>query len=138
MLWAAEGSEGMTNPPPGMEQIQQKYGTLEEQQVNEDSINAYYKEAIRIRNTYPEIARGTQTAVELADGDLIVIAKTYEGAVTYVVVNNSEETKTVELTGTPMEGTKLVDKLVTMPSTQDITLKGDTLTLPAYGVCILK
>ncbi|MBQ8822758.1 MAG: hypothetical protein IJZ82_08960, partial [Lachnospiraceae bacterium] len=105
-----------------------------------DSIYNYYKNAIAIRNKYPEIARGSQSAVTLSDGDIIVIAKTYGEEVTYVVANNSEAESKVSLTGSELAGCKVKSSLVTTPSTQkgSISLSGDTLTLPPFGVCILK
>lgn len=140
MRWTTDDGEGMTNPPPNMDKIQQKYGTVEEQINNVDSIYNYYKNAIAIRNTYPEIARGSQSAVTLSDGDIIVIAKEYEEKTTYVVINNSEVEKQIDLTGTKLEGTKLKSMLVVTPSTQEesITLKKNQLSMPGYGVCILK
>lgn len=140
MRWTVDDGEGMTNPPPNMEKVVQKYGTLEEQKESTDSIYQYYKNAIAIRNTYPEIARGEQRAVTLADGDLIVIAKEYEGKTTYVVINNCEEAKTIDLNGTELEGAKLKDSLVTMPSTQSesTVLKNNQLEMPGLGICILK
>ena len=139
MRWA-EDEEGMTNPPPNMGSVKQKYDYLDVQEKDKDSVNNYYKEGIRIRNTYPEIARGAQTAVELSDGDMIVIAKTYEGNVTYVVANNSAESKTLDLTGTVLEGLTMVDFLVTLPSGQkkEISYKKNVLEIPGFGVAILK
>ncbi|MBQ9141666.1 MAG: hypothetical protein IJX63_07725, partial [Lachnospiraceae bacterium] len=140
MRWTADDGEGMTNPPPDMDKIQQKYGTVEEQIDDVDSIYNYYKNAIAIRNTYPEIARGSQKAVTLNDGDMIVIAKEYEGETTYVVINNSDEEKKIDLSGTVLEGTKLKDTLVVTPSEQEesIILKKNQLSMPGLGVCILK
>ncbi len=140
MRWTSDEGEGMTNPPPNMDKLQQKYGTVEEQLADEDSIYNYYKNAIAIRNTYPEIARGSQKAIALSDGDMIVIAKEYEGETTYVVINNSEEEKQIDLSGTVLEGTKLKSTLVVTPGTQkeSITLKKNQLSMPGFGVCILK
>ena len=140
MRWAAEGSEGITDPPPNMGDVKQKYDTLDIQMEDGDSIYNYYKNAIAIRNKYPEIARGSQSAVTLSDGDIIVIAKTYGEEVTYVVANNSEAESKVSLTGSELAGCKVKSSLVTTPSTQkgSISLSGDTLTLPPFGVCILK
>lgn len=140
MRWTADDGEGMTNPPPNMDKIQQKYGTVEEQIDDVDSIYNYYKNAIAVRNTYPEIARGSQKAITLADGDIIVIAKEYGEETAYVIINNSEVEKQIDLTGTQLEDTKLKSTLVVTPSTQEdsIILKKNQLRMPGFGVCILK
>ncbi len=140
MRWTVEEGKGMTTPPLDMDSIVQKYGTVEEQIDDADSIYSYYKNAIAIRNTYPEIARGSQKAVTLTDGDIIVIAKEYEGETTYVVINNSEEEKQIDLTGTQLEGTRLKSTLVVTPSTQEdsITLKKNRLSMSGFGIGILK
>ena len=140
MQWTTADGEGMTNPPPNMDKVQQKYGTVEEQINDADSIYSYYKNAIALRNTYPEIARGSQKAVTLSDGDIIVIAKEYEGETAYVVINNSEDEKQIDLKGTALEDTKLKSTLVVNPSVQaeSITLKKNQLSMPGLGICILK
>lgn len=140
MRWSAdETAEGMTNPPPNMESVKQKYDTLDVQMEDVDSIYNYYKKAIAIRNKYPEIARGEQTYEALPDGDIIVMGKVYEEKTTYVVCNNSEVTKTIDIQGTALEGAKLADSLVVTPSEAEaVSLDGTTLVLPPFGVCVLK
>lgn len=140
MRWGEDGSEGMTNPPPNMGDVKQKYDTVDIQMEDVDSIYNYYKNAISIRNKYPEIPRGSQSGVTLEDGDIIVIAKSYGEEVTYVVANNSETEKNIALSGTVLEGCKIKSSLVTTPSVQEgsVALSGDTLSLPPFGVCIMK
>ena len=140
MRWGEDGSEGMTNPPPNMGSVKQKFDTLDVQMEDADSIYNYYKNAIAIRNMNPEIPRGSQSAVVLEDGDIIVIAKTYGEDVIYVVANNSEADKSIALSGTELEGCKVKNSLVTNPSTQEgsIAVSGDILTLPPFGVCIME
>lgn len=140
MRWSAdETAEGMTTPPPNMEAVKQKYDTLDVQMENVDSIYNYYKNAIAIRNKYPEIARGEQTYEELADGDIMVMGKVYEGQITYVVYNNSENTKTIDLTQTALEGKKIYDSLQVTPSTeQEAYLENNELTLLPFEICIIK
>ena len=140
MRWAAGGSEGITDPPPNMGDVKQKYDTLDVQMEDKDSIYHYYKNTIAIRNKYPEIARGSQSAVVLSDGDIIVIKKSYNDGVVYVVANNSETEKSVSLAGSELAGCKIKSSLVTTPSAQEgsIALEGEVLTLPPFGVCIMK
>ena len=140
MRWSSdESAQGMTNPPPNMDNVKQKYDTLDVQMEDIDSIYSYYKNAIAIRNKYPEIARGVQTYEELTDGDIIVMGKVYEEKTTYIVVNNSEEEKTIDLTGTALEMKELADTLSVLPSAEKTAaLEGNVLVLPAFETCILK
>ena len=103
------------------------------------SIYNYYKNAIAIRNKYPEIARGEQTYEELPDGDIMVMGKVYEGQITYVVYNNSETIKTIDLTQTALDGKKIYDSLQVMPSMeQESVLENNELTLLPFEICIIK
>ena len=140
MRWSSdESAKGMTNPPPNMDNVKQKYDTLDVQMEDADSIYSYYKNAIAIRNKYPEIARGVQTYEELTDGDIIVMGKVYEEKTTYIVVNNSEEEKTIDLTGTALAGMTLEETLSVQPSAEKTAvLEGNVLVLPAFETCIMK
>ena len=75
MQWSSDASaEGMCKGPDGMESIKMTNGSLEDQQDDPDSIYNYFKQAIRLRNRYPEIARGIAANVEnLSDKNLSLI-----------------------------------------------------------------
>ena len=67
-----------------MESIKMTNGSLEDQQDDPDSIYNYFKQAIRLRNRYPEIARGIAANVEnLSDKNIAAITKTYDGKTTF-------------------------------------------------------
>lgn len=140
MYFTSEESPGTPKAPPGMDAVEQKYGSLEEQEGQPGSIYCYYRKAMYLRNTYPEIARGRQRAVELSDGDIIVIAKEYQDAVTYVVINNSPDGKELDLSGTELSGRRLADSLLVTYGEEGLqpSVSGDELTVPGFGVCILK
>ena len=55
-------SEGMCKGPKAMDYFKMKYPALDEQIKDPDSIYNYFKAAIRLRNTYPVVARGKTTA----------------------------------------------------------------------------
>ncbi|MCR4991391.1 MAG: alpha amylase [Lachnospiraceae bacterium] len=64
---------------------------VNEQNEDPDSILNYYKHALKIRNTYPEIARGSITILdEATDGNKAVIIKSWNNEKIAVLYNNSK------------------------------------------------
>ena len=76
--------------------------------TDEDSIFNYYREAIRVRNNFPVIARG-QTVVDeaLSDDRILVITKTsgdYDDVT--LVYNFADEERTLDLSGKDLKKIK--------------------------------
>ena len=138
MVWSATDQTGMTMGPKDADKgVEMNFPAVDEQILDESSLLNYYKRALRIRNENPEIARGTIEKVEaLCDGHQAAITKTYNGSVIGIVYNTSEESMTVDLTGTELEnmtirGYLTVDK-------EEVLLEEHTLDMPARSICILK
>ncbi len=71
MQWESADAAGMCQGPKDMEKFDMTYPSLMEQASDPYSIYNYYKKAIRLRNTYPVIARGkTQPVEALSDDDI--------------------------------------------------------------------
>lgn len=106
MYWSKNSSaEGMCCGPQDMDAVKMKYDSLEEQIGEESSIYQYYKAAIRLRNTYPEIARGkTEFVEEISDDWICAIKKKYEGSEMLLLMNISAEEKIVDVTGVTVNG----------------------------------
>ncbi len=64
-------SEGMCKGPKAMDYFKMKYPALDEQTKDPYSIYNYFKAAIRLRNTYPVVARGKTTALQELSGQNI-------------------------------------------------------------------
>lgn len=80
-------SAGMCKGPKAMDYFKMKYPALDEQTTDPFSIYNYFKKAIRLRNTYPVVARGTTTMVkELSDQDICAFTRsvTQEEAQNYL------------------------------------------------------
>ncbi|WP_026665721.1 alpha-amylase family glycosyl hydrolase [Butyrivibrio sp. FC2001] len=146
MQWAAEGTEGMTKGPSGMDSLKMSYGSLEEQKDDPDSIYNYYKKAIHIRNGFPAIARGKCTILEGLSGDRNVVwikdgtdkvPEGTKGAKVLIAFNNGDEPAEIDLSKDQgADGYRnLATTLVT--GEEDITLEGDILTVPSFGIAIL-
>lgn len=135
MYWSMDAeTEGMCDGPKDMDSVKMKYESLEEQAVDGNSIYTYVKEIIKLRNAYPEIARGNVELDESASNENICcIRKVYEGEEAVIVYNISEENQTVELSE---EGLTMAGTLLT--GTEPVELDGTKLEMPAYSVAILK
>ena len=140
MQWAKDGSAtGMCKGPKDMEEFEMMYGTLEEQAEDKNSIYNYYKDAIKLRHSFPVIARGK---TKLYDGFENLDSETvsaftrnmpddsYESVL--VVINTSENNISQKL---GKDYTKLGSFLVT--GEEDVTIKDGMLNIPSFGIAIL-
>ena len=152
------GAVGMCDGPADMESFDMIYPGLDEQESDPYSIYNYFKAAIRLRNTYPVIARGKTQAVEELSGDRLGAfvrflddsdekdksdAQSGEG-VNYgpesllVLINNGEEETEVELSKWSgiSDSPKLCYQLLV--SEEEVSLTGTTVTLPAYSIAVIE
>ncbi len=137
MYWSEfAGAEGICAGPVDMDDITQEFPSLESQMKDTYSIYWYYRNAFHIKNMYPEIARGIVEAVEVEDGDVCAIKKTYEGETIYILFNLAAKETTVTLSKEQHSYNGLVAALEI--DENKVTMEGETVTLPAYGVAVIK
>ena len=138
MYWDVDGTKGITEDPKNVSQAQEhKFGTEVEQQKDKTSVLNYYKQAIKLRNTNPEIARGTIAVMtDITDGDIFATTRTYNDSTIEVIINNSTETKTITVDQSKHSYSKLAGSLSV--NEEEVKLDGDKLTLPAYGIAVLR
>ena len=158
MYWVNEAGSGteydrltgiMCDGPKDMDEVSMSNPPYYVQKDDEYSIYNYYKNAIRMRNTFPVIARGTTTPVPELEGERLgaFIRSVPEGSVdtevfgpdsVLILFNNSAEPATVKLSrSTNVWGyNKLAYQLNT--SAQESSLEGSTLTISPYGIVIMK
>lgn len=119
----------------------QYYPDSKSQLEDDNSILNYEKHALRMRNTYPAIARGTvsQTPEDEAlnqdsqDNLILAFDKTYESDTIRMLFNFSDtQSYTYDMKDKKMADILLVD-VTTQPS-----VEGNMLTLPPYGIALLK
>lgn len=114
--------------------IDMKYGSVDSQLENGDSIYNYVCEGLKLRNAYPEIARGTTTVNEsLSDDSILVLEKDYNGEKITIVMNTSAEKKEVKVGN---DALKLSGLLLT--STENASYEAGIATMPAYSIMLLK
>ncbi len=143
MYWSLdENAEGMCDGPKDMDSIKMKYGSLEEQAEDGNSIYNYVKQAIALRNQYPAIARGEVTFDEgISDTNICAIQKTYEDETLTIVLNISAESRSVDLTKSSLgvaggdSNPKIAGELLC--GADVVTLEDTQLTMPPYSIVIL-
>lgn len=143
MYWTQDAeAEGMCDGPKDMDEVEMIYPSLEEQKEDSYSIYNFYKQAVLLRNRYPEIARGTVTYIEeLSDKNVCVIMKEYEGSKILLAFNISNEEMVVDLTALNIDGIESADlQLGGMLTTGEkaVEKESTSLVLPEYSVAILK
>ncbi len=123
--------------PAEMDNITMKFGSAYAQISDEYSIFNYYRNAVRIRNSFPVIARG-RTAVDYDRTNDSVAAFTrkdpegkYEPV--EIFINSTGEPASVDISGSDLRELKAVLTV----SSDEVMLDGTTLTLPAFGICVL-
>ena len=102
MYWSSDpDEEGICDGPPDMDEVQMKYPSWSEQKADEYSIFSYVRNLIHLREQYPVIARGrTVPAEELSGKEICAMCREAEGLEpVLLVINTSDETQEVELTG---------------------------------------
>lgn len=146
MLWSDDAdAQYMCDGPKDADAVKQKFGSLEQQKQDPDSVYSYVKEVIKLRNTYPSIARGTNEVVDAwTNGDVCALRKTYEDEEIILIYNLSEKEQTLDTSLVTLGEKKLTDKnlssVLLMEHAEDnkVTMDKDALILPAYSVVVLK
>lgn len=137
MYWSDEDKTGITNDPVGADEVEQKFAPVDEQMEDENSIYNYYKKALRIRNTYPEIARGTIQAVkDIKQKNVSAMTKTWEDDTIGIIYNSSEEEVKISLKDMGMEKMSVCNYLTVDGS--EITSTKEEIKMPAYSIVFLK
>lgn len=139
MYWSSDSSaDGMTDGPLDMDAQENRFAPAKEQQKDSSSIYSFFKDTITLRNQNPEIARGTVARLEdITDGDIAALSKTYNGTTIYLLYNLSEtEEKQVTLPAGQYSYSGIAGFL--SADGNEVTLKGDVLTMPSYSVVILR
>jgi glycosidase len=144
MQWFSDATaQGMCDGPDNIDAIKMINGSLEEQETDPLSIYNYYKEAVKIRNQNPEIARGEVTFEETLSSETIcVLRKTYNEKEILLVFNISAEAATIDLSSLSLNGIELTDESIRIQGELEVeaseaTLEQGVLTLPQYGVTVI-
>ena len=136
MVWNDARDNGTTNPPPEC-QLPEEYplGSLETQRQDDASLYNYYRQVIAIRNAMPVISHGRTTAeAALNAGCVSAQRKTWDDESCIILMN-------VDTVAAEVDLSDYADWTLTVSLSADgneIAMDGSTLTIPAFGVAILR
>lgn len=137
MYWNIRGDDGMAKGSPNMDAVEHKFASYEEQKTDNASIYNYIRNVIKIRNAFPQIGRGIETvAEEITDGDIVALWKEYEGETILLLMNNSDQDKTIAIP--EKDGRKLELAAGLGIEGTELQAADGNVTLTAYGVAVLK
>ena len=138
MQWSSDpNAEGMCDGPAAMEEINMKYGSLEEQLEDPLSIYNYYKQAIRYKNMYPEIARGSVDFIdEISTEDICVFNKQWEEENIWIIYNISQNENVVDVSSLSDSKLKICGSLLTQEG--ELALEDGKITMSPYSIVLLK
>ncbi len=137
MYWSTDASaDGMCAGPPEMEEVKMKYGSLEEQQADENSIYNYVKKAIHLRMEHPAVRLGkVQVIEELSGKNACAMTMECENETLLVLINSSDEEAEFSLEGTGFEGHEPAGSLCV--SETSFSLEGNRVALPPFGIVLI-
>ncbi len=136
MNWSTTDLAGITSGPPNMEKQVQIFEPVDVQEQDASSILSYYKRAIRIRNQNPEISRGEIEVIEGLDKNITALKKTYQDQSIIILMNINPEESTITLSKEEY-GYEGIEAALTTRVEQP-KLEGDAITLPPYGIVVLR
>lgn len=127
----------MTQQPPGVTNLEYAYPCADDQMADAASLLNYCKAVNHARLTTPLIARGENVTL-YSDKNVVLMRRTLNGESCYIAMNFSRaDAQTVDI---PAAGLILVTDLEVADG--QATLTGadgtTTVTLPAYGIAILR
>ena len=141
MYWSDGEFEGMTGDPDGST-FKMKYEPYDEQKEDSYSIYNFVKQAIKLRNIFPQIARGKNEVIDGLSSDKIcamkkcAIEEESGSKDLYIIINTSAEDAELDIKASiDNKEEKIVGMLQTgekYPEIEDGKLK-----LPAYSVAII-
>ena len=122
-----------------MEEFEMMYGTLEDQSDDKNSIYNYFKKAIKLRHSYPVIARGKTEPYSGFDNgfpDAVSVFTRNMADASYepvlIIINTSENDISQKLGN---DYTKLGSYLVT--GENEVKIKDGMINIPSFGIAVL-
>lgn len=142
MQWSEdEDAQEMCKPLFENEKKETGFGSVEDQMEDNTSILTFYRQAILLRNRYPEIARGEISYLEQASNKSVcILQKEYNSSRILLAFNLSNVPQSVEAKKIQTYGydpARLVTGGVLLTGESCAKL-GDKLTLPPYSMVLLR
>ena len=150
MLWSTTDADGYVKKIPGGTKMEDEPTiSVESSLKNDQSLMSFYKRAIVLRNQNPEIARGTIKALTFEDKkETAGFISTYKDSSVLVMYNLGETSATVTIPSADFKVNEMRGYILAhnandalyreTPYDDSIKLDGQTLTMPAHSVFVLK
>ena len=138
MYWSTDSeAAGMCAGPPAMEEVKMKYGSLEEQESDPNSIYSYVRKAIHLRMNHPALRYGTVTADEALSGKEVCVLR-YEAPeeTLTMVINTSNDEQVIETAGTELGECVLAEMLCA--SEEEVQCLDGKIVLPPFSAALLE
>lgn len=116
--------------PPGTTTREYEFDGVKQQQEDENSILNYYKHCNRIRNAFPSIMRGTPERITYNATDVLIFSKTWKEETVYIVINFSQEERTVEYDWSCGLAASLTVE-------GEVEYGGGKLQMPGYSIAVM-
>ena len=139
MAWSADPrAEGMCAGPPEMEEQELPWGSWEEQKDDPGSVYAYIRQAIRLRESIPSIARGKTRVLPELSGEHTCgfLRESAEWGDVLILVNAGEDEAALALTGEAAAYTE--PAAVLLAKDGEIRIDGERISLPGFGIAVLR
>lgn len=129
------------NSPEGtpVDESSYLYPSVAEQMADENSILNYYKQAMKLRNMFPSIARGEVENIPVEGNSyLCVVRKTYGDEQITVVFNLDSFEQTLTISSSLLGSGKIVGELYASDSGAKVAVGDGSITLPPLSIVIFK
>lgn len=134
MYWDDGEFEGKCKNPVGTAKCEYVHDPAKKQIEDSNSIYAYYKKANLLRNQNKEIARGKLLETSNVNKSLVTLDKEYEGKTIQILINLSTTEYKQIVTNKTVVGQLVADNEINYIG----KLNNDTISLPPYGIAILR
>ena len=136
MYWSDDpNAPGMCAGPSGMDEVQMKFPSLEEQMTDDLSLWRWFSEVVHVRRAFPAIARGTTEAVDgVSDESVAAFIRRcadYEDVLVVMNLRDQPAEKNLSVVG---DNLSLAAVLGT--NEEQITYANGTVHLPAYSIAV--
>jgi alpha-amylase len=113
------------------------YELSEQQFEDESSVLNYYRNLLRLREENPEIVKGVVSCMkDTADQHVSIMIKTWHNSRILIVMNGSAQKRRVVLPKKDYGYDRMKGTLST--SGEEAVLEDEMLTIPEYGIVVLK
>ena len=136
MYWSDKARDpDMCAGLPYMDDLQMKFPSLADQKKDRQSLYNWFREVIRVRNTYPAIAKGvTQNADFICDDNVAAFFRRSETEEDLLIVMNLRGQTVKKNLSVFGKGFTLAESLST--NGESITYKKGALYMPAYSIAV--